>query len=76
MLGIDNAVKEARRSLVAAGENVSSIRVSQSVIAQLQQPPDSQRSLGMQMQDVPSLRQLMTLEGKVKNVNSFFFFTF
>ncbi|RID57113.1 hypothetical protein BRARA_F00515 [Brassica rapa] len=62
---IDNAVKETRRSLVAAGENVSSIRVSQSVLAQLQQQPDSQRSLGMQMQDVPSLRQLMTLEGKI-----------
>ncbi|KAF8116207.1 hypothetical protein N665_0020s0060 [Sinapis alba] len=61
---IDKAVMETRRSLVAAGENVSSIRVSQSVLAQIQQP-DSQRSLGMQMQDVPSLRQLMTLEGKI-----------
>ncbi|KAL0694666.1 hypothetical protein Bca4012_061846 [Brassica carinata] len=61
---IDKAVMETRRSLVAAGENVSSIRVSQSVLSQLQQP-DSQRSLGMQMQDVPSLRQLMTLEGKI-----------
>ena len=64
---IDNAVKETRGSLVAAGENVSSIRVSQTVLAQLQQQPDSQLSLGMQMQDVPSLRQLMTLEGKVKS---------
>uniref|UniRef100_A0A0D3C8H1 Protein NO VEIN C-terminal domain-containing protein n=2 Tax=Brassica oleracea var. oleracea TaxID=109376 RepID=A0A0D3C8H1_BRAOL len=62
---IDNAVKETRGSLVAAGENVSSIRVSQTVLAQLQQQPDSQLSLGMQMQDVPSLRQLMTLEGKI-----------
>ncbi|CAH8386642.1 unnamed protein product [Eruca vesicaria subsp. sativa] len=60
---IDNAVKETRRSLVDAGENVSSSRVSQSVVAQLK--PDSQRSLGMQMHDVPSLRQLMTLEGKI-----------
>ncbi|CAN8232243.1 unnamed protein product [Cochlearia groenlandica] len=60
---IDKAVNETRRLVVAAGESVSSTRVSRSVLEQLE--ADSWRSLGVQMQDVPSLRQLMALEGKV-----------
>ncbi|XP_024008984.1 uncharacterized protein LOC18994044 isoform X2 [Eutrema salsugineum] len=57
---IDEAVNEKRKSVIASGESVSSTRVSQSVLAQLQAD-----SFGVQMQDVPSLRQLMALEGKI-----------
>jgi len=64
LIRIDKAVNNTRKSLIAAGDNVSSTRVSQSVLAQLQ--ADTWRSLGIWMQDVPSLRQLMALEGKVK----------
>ncbi|CAH2038586.1 unnamed protein product [Thlaspi arvense] len=60
VMRIDKAVIEKRKSLVASGESVSSTRVSQSVLAQLQAD-----SFGVQMQDVPSLRQLMALEGKI-----------
>ncbi|XP_023644756.1 uncharacterized protein LOC17898049 isoform X1 [Capsella rubella] len=63
VIRIDNAVSKTRKSLVAAGENVSSTRVWQLVQAQLR--VDSWRSFGMQLQDVPSLRQLMDLEGKI-----------
>lgn len=61
---IDKAVNETRKAVIAAGESVSSTRVSRSVLEELQ--ADSWRTLGVQMQDVPSLRQLMALEGKVK----------
>lgn len=64
VMRIDNAVNKMRKSLISAGENVSSTRVSQSVLAQLH--ADSWRSLGIQMHNVPSLHQLMALEGKVK----------
>lgn len=64
VMRIDNVVTKTRKSLVSAGENVSSTRVSQSVLTHLQ--VDSWLSLGIQIQDVPSLRQLMVLEGKVK----------
>ncbi|KAL1208319.1 Protein NO VEIN [Cardamine amara subsp. amara] len=60
---IDKAVNKTRESIIAAGESVSSTRVTQLVLEQLQ--ADSWRSLGVQMQDVPSLRQLMALEGKI-----------
>ncbi|ANM59242.1 no vein-like protein [Arabidopsis thaliana] len=63
LIRIDKAVNNTRKSLIAAGDNVSSTRVSQSVLAQLQ--ADTWRSLGIWMQDVPSLRQLMALEGKI-----------
>lgn len=61
---IDKAVNKTRESIIAAGESVSSTIMSQSVLAELQ--AGSWRSLGVQMQDVPSLRQLMALEAKVK----------
>ncbi|XP_020867924.1 uncharacterized protein LOC9328515 [Arabidopsis lyrata subsp. lyrata] len=64
VMRIDKAINNTRKSLIAAGENVSSTRVSQSVLEQLQ-ADDIWRSLGIQMQDVPSLRQLMALEGKI-----------
>lgn len=67
---IDKAVNETRKAVIAAGESVSSTRVSRSVLEQLQ--ADSWRTLGVQMQDVPSLRQLMALEGKVSLAMLFF----
>lgn len=60
VMRIEKAVNETRKSLVASGENVSSTRVSQSVLAQLQAD-----SFGVEMQNVPSFRQLMSLEGNV-----------
>ncbi|CAL9225200.1 unnamed protein product [Arabidopsis halleri] len=63
VLRIDKAVNKTRKSVVAAGESVSSTRVSRAVLEELQ--ADSWRSLGVQMQDVPSLRQLMAIEGKI-----------
>ncbi|VVA90477.1 unnamed protein product [Arabis nemorensis] len=60
VMRIDKAVIETRKSLVASGENVSSTRVFQSVLAQLQAD-----SFVVQIQDVPSFRQLMALEGKI-----------
>ncbi|CAF2106754.1 unnamed protein product [Brassica napus] len=63
VMRIDKAVNETRKAVIAAGESVSSTRVSRSVLEELQ--ADSWRTLGVQMQDVPSLRQLMALEGKV-----------
>lgn len=67
VLRIDKAVNKTRKSVVAAGESVSSTRVSRAVLEELQ--ADSWRSLGVQMQDVPSLRQLMAIEGKVSMGN-------
>ncbi|KAL0854018.1 hypothetical protein Bca101_059170 [Brassica carinata] len=63
VMRIDKAVNKTRKAVIAAGESVSSTRVSRSVLEELQ--ADSWRTLGVQMQDVPSLRQLMALEGKV-----------
>ncbi|XP_076948185.1 protein NO VEIN-like [Bidens hawaiensis] len=60
---IDRAVVKARRELIAAGENVSALKVSQVVLVLLQ--ADSWDSLGVQMQQVPSLYRLMLIEGKI-----------
>ncbi|CAM8975537.1 unnamed protein product [Rhodiola kirilowii] len=60
---VDAAVIKARRELVAAGESVSSLKVSEAVLLKLQ--VQSWSSLGFQMQDVPSLNQLMVIEGKI-----------
>lgn len=70
VMRIDKAVNKTRKSVVAAGESVSSTRVSRAVLEELQ--ADSWRSLGVQMQDVPSLRQLMAIEGKVSLKSSFY----
>lgn len=64
VMRINKAVINTRKSMIAAGESVSSTRVSRSVLEELE--ADSWRSMGVQMQDVPSLRQLMALEGKVR----------
>ncbi|XP_010436625.2 PREDICTED: uncharacterized protein LOC104720419 [Camelina sativa] len=63
VMRIDKAVNKTRKAVAAAGESVSSTRVSRAVLEELQ--ADSWRSLGVQMQDVPSLRQLMAIEGKI-----------
>ncbi|CAA7033747.1 unnamed protein product [Microthlaspi erraticum] len=63
VLRIDKTVINTRQSRVASGESVSSTKVSQLVLSQLHAP--SWCSYGLQVQDVPSLHQLMTLEGKI-----------
>lgn len=60
---IDRSAVKARRYLIAARESVSSWKVSQAVVSELQ--VDSWSSLGFQMQEVPSLQRLMVIEGKV-----------
>ncbi|XP_035841835.1 protein NO VEIN isoform X2 [Helianthus annuus] len=60
---IDKAVVKARHELIAAGENVSALKVSQGVLVVLQ--ADSWDSLGLQIQQVPSLYRLMVIEGKI-----------
>ncbi|KAI3716435.1 hypothetical protein L1987_67312 [Smallanthus sonchifolius] len=60
---IDKAVVKARRELIAAGENVSALKVSQAVLVELQ--ADSWDSLGIKMQQAPSLYSLMLIEGKI-----------
>ncbi|KAK7400096.1 hypothetical protein VNO78_11296 [Psophocarpus tetragonolobus] len=59
----DRAVASACRSLLAAGESVSAWKVSQDVLLTLQ--VDSWNSLGIKMQQVPSLHHLMFIEAKV-----------
>ncbi|KAI3791107.1 hypothetical protein L2E82_04713 [Cichorium intybus] len=60
---IDKAVVKARRELIAAGQNVSALKVSQAALVVLQ--ADSWDSLGVQMQHVPCLYRLMLIEGKI-----------
>ncbi|KAL4591072.1 hypothetical protein LXL04_004020 [Taraxacum kok-saghyz] len=60
---IDKAVIKARRELIAAGQNVSALKVSQAALVVLQ--ADSWDSLGVQMQHVPCLYRLMLIEGKI-----------
>ena len=60
---IDSAVTNARRNIIAAGESVMARKVSQ--VALLILNLDSWNSLGIPMQEVPSLHRLMLIEGKV-----------
>ncbi|CAK7328430.1 unnamed protein product [Dovyalis caffra] len=59
----DRAVEKARQDLFEAEENVSSWKVSQSVLVNLQ--AESWDSLGFRMQEVPALFRLMVTEGKI-----------
>ncbi|TKY59984.1 hypothetical protein E2542_SST17079 [Spatholobus suberectus] len=59
----DRAAANACRDLLAAGDSVSAWKVSQSALLTLQ--VDSWNSLGIKMQQVPSLHRLMIAEGKV-----------
>ncbi|KAF5736629.1 hypothetical protein HS088_TW14G00776 [Tripterygium wilfordii] len=60
---IDRAVMKARLNLLASKENVSAWNVSQAALVALQ--VDSWNSLGFQMQEIPSLHQLIVTEGKI-----------
>lgn len=71
---IDREVVKARRDILASGDNVSAWKVSQAVCLALK--VDSWESLGFQMQQVPSLHDLIVTEGKVKVLNFFFSFFF
>ncbi|XP_027348428.1 uncharacterized protein LOC113859987 [Abrus precatorius] len=59
----DRAAANACHDLLAAGESVSAWKVSQNALLTLQ--VDSWNSLGIKMQQVPSLHRLMITEGKV-----------
>ncbi|XP_006360950.1 uncharacterized protein [Solanum tuberosum] len=63
VLKVDRAVKKARRDLVEAGETVSTWKVSQAALAIVK--ADSWESLGVKMQNVPSLHSLILIEGKI-----------
>uniref|UniRef100_A0A2P2K4K1 Uncharacterized protein LOC105633159 n=1 Tax=Rhizophora mucronata TaxID=61149 RepID=A0A2P2K4K1_RHIMU len=60
---IDSEVEKAWRDLVAARESVSVWKVSQAVVKAMQ--VDSWSSLGFLIEEVPSLHQLIVIEGKV-----------
>ncbi|KAK6928656.1 Protein NO VEIN, C-terminal [Dillenia turbinata] len=60
---VDAAAGKARQELLAAGESVSSWQVSQSALLAVQ--ADSWSSLGFPLQEVPSLRSLIAIEGKI-----------
>ncbi|XAR62556.1 hypothetical protein NMG60_11017358 [Bertholletia excelsa] len=62
---IDRAVAKARDDLLAAREAVSAWKVSQSALMALQ--VESWDSLGLQMQQVPSLHHLIVTEGKINS---------
>lgn len=68
---IDGAVVKAHSDLLAAGENISAWRVSQSALVTLKAV--SFESLGFHMQNVPSLYRLMITEAKVKFLMVAFF---
>ncbi|XP_050899985.1 protein NO VEIN isoform X1 [Lathyrus oleraceus] len=59
----ENASSKACRDLLAAGDSVSAWKVSQKALLTLQ--VDSLNSLGIKMQQVPTLHRLMLTEGKV-----------
>ncbi|XVF29093.1 hypothetical protein REPUB_Repub15cG0090200 [Reevesia pubescens] len=59
----EKAVRLAGRKLVASGKSVTAWKVSEAALVVLQ--ADSWSSLGLDMHAIPSLRKLMTLEGRV-----------
>jgi hypothetical protein len=56
-------VLKARNQIIVAGEGVTAWKICQSVALMLNE--DSWSSLGFQMQEVPSLREIMFIEAKV-----------
>jgi len=67
----ENASSKACRELLAAGDSVSAWKVSQKALLTLK--VDSLNSLGIKMQQVPTLHRLMITEGKVYNIKTKFF---
>ncbi|XP_030507403.2 protein NO VEIN [Cannabis sativa] len=57
------AVEKARKDFIAAGKSVSSWQVAQAAISALK--IDSWLSLGFRMQEVPSLNNIILVEGKI-----------
>ncbi|KAL7106458.1 hypothetical protein ACP275_07G115500 [Erythranthe tilingii] len=60
---LDNAVIRARAELLGSNQNVSSWKVSQEALLMVK--AESWESLGFKMQQVPSLKHLMIIEGKI-----------
>ncbi|KAL0433046.1 UNVERIFIED_CONTAM: protein NO VEIN [Sesamum latifolium] len=60
---LDKAVMRARADLLASNENVSAWKVSQAALLTVK--AESWESLGIQIQQVPSLNRLLATEGKI-----------
>ncbi|KAL0368578.1 UNVERIFIED_CONTAM: protein NO VEIN [Sesamum calycinum] len=60
---LDKAVMRARADLLASDENVSAWKVSQAALLMVK--AESWESLGVQIQQVPSLNRLLATEGKI-----------
>ncbi|KAL2242543.1 UNVERIFIED_CONTAM: Protein NO VEIN [Sesamum indicum] len=60
---LDKAVMRARADLLASNENVSAWKVSQAALLMVK--AESWESLGIQIQQVPSLNRLLATEGKI-----------
>ncbi|KAF3795130.1 hypothetical protein EJ110_NYTH06053 [Nymphaea thermarum] len=60
---IDRAVQEAQQEVLAAGECVSTWKITQAALLRLS--ADSLESVGFHFQEVPTLRKIMSMESKV-----------
>ncbi|PON92575.1 hypothetical protein TorRG33x02_116690 [Trema orientale] len=60
---VDKAVEKARRDFIAGGRTVTAWQVAQAALLALQ--IDSWSSLGFRMQEVPSLYNIILVEGKI-----------
>ncbi|KAL9261443.1 NO VEIN-like protein [Drosera capensis] len=60
---IEGVVVKVRKQLIMKGESVSAWKVSQAVLVAME--ADSWDSLGFQMQEILSLKQLIVVEGKI-----------
>ncbi|GJZ41621.1 hypothetical protein Tco_0588507 [Tanacetum coccineum] len=70
IMKIGKAVTKARRGIVSSGEHVSSAKVVEDVVLELN--VDQWDSIGVKMQDVPPLFRLMQLEKKINTfINCF-----
>lgn len=64
---VDKAAMSAWKELVNSNKNVSAWKVSHAALLAVK--ADTWESLGLQMQQVPSLKTLMVREGKVRKLN-------
>ncbi|XP_020258840.1 uncharacterized protein LOC109835270 [Asparagus officinalis] len=60
---VESAAAMSQRDLATAGENVTAWKVSQATLVSLQ--VDSWSAVGFQLQEVPTLCQLLAIEGKI-----------
>lgn len=63
-------MSQARRELIASGNNVTAWKVWEKALVARQ--ADSWSSLGLDMHEIPSLKKLMVLEGRVITVHKLY----